>query len=174
MRHIVGLRVEGVDAYVAKGDCSTARLILTTLQILKADEPKAFDAQYGKSPTVLEEKAKLIDIKCGTGIAAQPNKVQVEFRGEVDLKPFLCTDIAENSFVKRVCYDQSNQYMLINLNGRHFHYCEIGQETVAGLIGAQSPAQFYTANVKGNFDCRTHRLPTYDTQDLNASASDQK
>jgi hypothetical protein len=163
-----------IDNYVAKGDCSTARLILTTLQILKSDEPKAFDAQYGKSPTVLEEKGKLIDTKCGTGIAAQPDKVVVEFRGEVDLKPFVCTDITENSFVKQVCYDQPNQYMLINLNGRYFHYCEIDQGIVAELIGAQSPSQFYTAKVKGDFDCRTHRAPTYGALDSKASASDQK
>jgi hypothetical protein len=163
-----------IDGYVAKGDCSTARLILTTLQILQAEDPRAFDAQYGKSPSVLEEKGKLIDKKCGTGVAAQPDNVQVEFRGEVELKPFVCSDISENSFVKRVCYDQSNQYMLINLNGRYFHYCEIDQGTVAGLIGAQSPSQFYTGNVKGNFDCRTHRVPAYDARHSNASASDKK
>jgi hypothetical protein len=163
-----------IDGYAARGDCSTARLILTTLQILKAEDPKAFDAQYSKSPTMLEEKGKIIDGRCGAGVAAQPDKVVVEFRGELDLKPFACGDITEKSFVKRVCYDESNQYMLINLNGRYFHYCEIDQGTVAGLTGAQSPSQFYAAKVKGNFDCRTHRVPTYDARDSKGSSPDQK
>jgi hypothetical protein len=45
--------------------------------------------------------------------------VQVKFRGEVDLRPFNCTAVSASSLVKRVCYDSSNQYMLINLNGTY-------------------------------------------------------
>lgn len=42
--------------------------------------------------------------------------VDVKYRGPVDLKPFNCQDITRSSSINRVCYDQSNQYMIIQLN----------------------------------------------------------
>ena len=87
--------------------------------------------------------------------------VQVKYRGEVDLKPFSCTDIERSSFIKRVCYDDANQYMLISLNGTYYHYCEIDSGTVTALLSAESIGRFYNANIKGLFDCRSHRVPAY-------------
>lgn len=52
--------------------------------------------------------------------------VVVKYRGSVDLKPFACTDITQSSFIRRVCFDKANEYMLISLNGTYYHYCEIG------------------------------------------------
>jgi KTSC domain len=44
--------------------------------------------------------------------------------------------------VKRICYDRGNTYMLINLNGTYYHYCEIDGETVIGLLHAESVGRF--------------------------------
>ena len=33
--------------------------------------------------------------------------------------------ITRSSFIDRVCYDGRNAYMLIELNGTWYHYCEI-------------------------------------------------
>ncbi len=54
-----------IDVYVAKGDCATARMILATFQTFKSEDPAGFNAQYGKEPNVLSEKAILISRKCG-------------------------------------------------------------------------------------------------------------
>jgi hypothetical protein len=51
--------------------------------------------------------------------------------------------------------------MLINLSGTYYHYCEIDGATVTGLLHADSVGKFFNANVKGHFDCRTHRVPSY-------------
>jgi len=51
--------------------------------------------------------------------------VDVKYRGTVNLAPFSCTDAERSSFIKRVCYDKANQYMLIRLNGVYHHYCAI-------------------------------------------------
>src|SRR3989442_15275819 len=83
--------------------------------------------------------------------------VLVKYRGPVDLKTFSCNDITRSSFIRRVCYDRSNQYMLINLNGTYYHYCEIDNSTVVSLLAADSMGRFYNANIKGQFDCRIHR-----------------
>jgi hypothetical protein len=90
---------------------------------------------------------------------AQAESAYVKYRGEVDLKPFQCTDIARSSFIRRVCYDARNDYMLISLNGTFYHYCEIDSGTVTALLNAPSMGRFYNTNIKGNFDCRVHQAP---------------
>jgi hypothetical protein len=94
-------------------------------------------------------------------LSAGAETVNVKYRGEVDLAPFECTNITRSSSVKRICYDRLNSYMLIDLNGTYYHYCEIDGETVAGLMHAESVGKFFNTNVKGLFDCRTHHVPNY-------------
>jgi len=87
--------------------------------------------------------------------------VQVKYRGDVSLRPFRCTEISESSVVKRVCYDRSNRYMLINLNGTYYHYCGIDSDTVSNLLSADLKGRFYNVNIKQRFDCRMHPVPSY-------------
>jgi hypothetical protein len=93
--------------------------------------------------------------------AATPETVDVKYRGPVSLTPFKCDTISRSSFIQRVCYDTKNAYMLINLSGTWYHYCEIDPATVTGLLTAESMGRFYNVSIKGNFDCRTHRFPAY-------------
>jgi hypothetical protein len=92
---------------------------------------------------------------------AGAESVYVKYRGEVDLKFFDCTEITRSSFIGRVCYDRRNEYMLISLNGTFYHHCDIDAGTVSSLLSAPSMGRFYNASIKGQFDCRTHRVPTY-------------
>jgi hypothetical protein len=104
------------------------------------------------------ERQNRIDIARAHGYR---ESVFVKYRGEVDLTPFECTDITRSSFIDRVCYDRSNEYMLISLNGAFYHYCEIDAGTVSSLLKSPSMGSFYNASIKGAFDCRFHRLPSY-------------
>jgi KTSC domain-containing protein len=92
---------------------------------------------------------------------AHTESVYVKYRGDVDLKPFDCSDITRSSFINRVCYDRRNEYMLISLNGTFYHYCEIDAATVSSFLSAPSMGRFYNASIKGQFDCRVHRVPDY-------------
>lgn len=65
-RSVYWLDLKQIDKYVAKGDCTTARLLMAAFQALKAEDAAAFNAAYGGAPTVLDEKAKIIAAKCGT------------------------------------------------------------------------------------------------------------
>jgi hypothetical protein len=94
-------------------------------------------------------------------LAQRSEIVEVKYRGALDLRHFSCTDISRSSFIKRVCYDQSNEYMVISLNGTYYHYCEIDSGTVSSLLYAASMGRYYNASIKGRFDCRTHRAPAY-------------
>jgi len=93
--------------------------------------------------------------------------VDVKYRGPVDLSAFECTDTPRSSFVRRVCYDAEQSYMVIKLQGAYYHYCEIDEQTVAALLSADSIGRFFNAHIKGTgsdgpFDCRTHPAPSYD------------
>ena len=92
---------------------------------------------------------------------ANAETVNVKYRGPVDLKPFACETVSRSSLVKRVCYDQRERYMIINLQGTYYHYCEIDSGTVSALLGASSMGRYYNSTIKGNFDCRTRRVPAY-------------
>ena len=95
---------------------------------------------------------------CGAAIA---ETVNVKYRGPIDLKPFACAAVTRSSLVKRVCYDQRERYMIINLQGTYYHYCEIDAGTVSALLGAYSMGRYYHSSIKGNFDCRTRKVPAY-------------
>lgn len=90
----------------------------------------------------------------------------IQYRGPVDLKTFECRDTPRSSFIQRVCYDKPQSYMIINLNGVYYHYCELPLATFEALMGAPSMGQFYNTSIKGTgkdgpYDCRTHRVPAY-------------
>ena len=92
---------------------------------------------------------------------ALAEKVNVKYRGEVDLGPFTCHTIQQSSFVNRVCYDSANSYMLISLKGTYYHYCAIDAATVNALLQANSIGTYYNQNIKGRFDCRVNKIPVY-------------
>jgi hypothetical protein len=92
---------------------------------------------------------------------ANSEVVTVKYRGPVNLGPFKCDAITRSSFIERVCYDQPNSYMLIELSGTWYHYCEIDPDTVSNLMVADSMGRFYNQSIKGRFDCGTHRVPQY-------------
>lgn len=92
---------------------------------------------------------------------ARAEMVCVKYGSCLSLTPFECETITRSSFIERVCYDAANAYMLISLKGVWYHYCEIDQGTVSGLLAAELMGHFYNGSIKGRFDCRTHRVPAY-------------
>jgi KTSC domain len=97
---------------------------------------------------------------------AHSEAVDVKYRGLVDLKTFACKDTPRSSFIRRVCFDKAQSYMLISLNGTYYHYCELPAATFDAFMTAPSMGQFYNQKIKGSgsdgpFDCRTHLLPKY-------------
>lgn len=93
---------------------------------------------------------------------AAAETVVVKYRSDpVPLDAFVCTDVDRSSFIRRVCYDAPNSYMLIQLNKTYYHYCGINGVTVDALMEAASMGSYYNANIKGNFDCRIGRVPEY-------------
>jgi hypothetical protein len=94
-------------------------------------------------------------------LQAGAESVYVKYRGEVDLAPFKCSTVTRSSLIKRVCYDDHEAYVLIDVNGTYYHYCEIDSGTVSKLLSADSMGRYYNTAIKGNFDCRVKRMPKY-------------
>jgi KTSC domain-containing protein len=87
--------------------------------------------------------------------------VVVKYRGPVDLSPFACEWVTRSSVVKRLCYDAREKYVIVNLTGTYYHYCEVPPDLVAAWRQADSMGRFYNGRVKGRFDCRVLRVPPY-------------
>ena len=94
-------------------------------------------------------------------LPAQAETVMVKYRGPVDLAPFGCESTPQSSLVKRLCYDAKERYVLVNLQGTWYHYCEVPAVTVSAWRRSESLGRFYNANMKGQFDCRMNRVPPY-------------
>jgi hypothetical protein len=92
---------------------------------------------------------------------ASATTVFVKYRGPVDLAPFDCVTVERSSFIRGVCYDEPNRYMLVSLDGIWYHYCGIDSGTVERFKAAPSMGSYYNANIKGNFDCRVTPPPAY-------------
>ena len=88
-------------------------------------------------------------------------EVDVRYRGKVDLEPFDCTDV-KSSFLRRVCYDYDNNYLLVQLGSVWYHYCNVPEETVNSLIETDSPAEYFNAQVRNKFSCSDRVVPQYD------------
>ncbi|WP_366145376.1 KTSC domain-containing protein [Candidatus Accumulibacter sp. ACC007] len=94
-------------------------------------------------------------------IFANAESVDVKYRGLVDLAPFQCEWLSRSSFIKRLCYDAKEQYVVVNLTGIYYHYCEVPGNIVSGWRQVESMGRYYNSRVKGRFDCRVFRVPTY-------------
>ncbi len=92
---------------------------------------------------------------------AMAETVVVKYRGPVELSPFNCEWITRSSVVQRLCYDSHERYVIVNLNGTYYHYCEVPPNVVAAWRQADSMGRFYNAQVKARFDCRVLRVPPY-------------
>lgn len=104
------------------------------------------------------EKSKTTEIKAAANSA---ELVYVKYRGQVDLKPFECEWVTRSSVVKRLCYDSKEQYVIVNLTGTYYHYCEVPSIIVNNWRIADSMGRFYNAQLKERFDCRINHVPAY-------------
>jgi hypothetical protein len=97
----------------------------------------------------------------GVALPALSETVDVKYRGPVDLKVFACQSVARSSLINRICYDPKNSYMIIMLNDTYYHYCDIPSDVVANLKRADSMGRYFSANIRGRYDCRNGHVPTY-------------
>lgn len=109
-------------------------------------------------------KRSIVSVGAMLLMAAAPacaERVYVKARGEIDLSHFRCESIARSENVKRVCYDESEAYVLVSLKGIWYHFCGVPATTVSGWKKATSKGRYYNDVIRGNFDCSEASAPSY-------------
>ena len=89
--------------------------------------------------------------------------INVKYRGIVNVENghFIDYPLKTSSLVKAIYYDESNEYLLVSLNGTFYHYCTIPVQVVNDWVDAPSLGKYYNAKIKGNYDCRINPTPEY-------------
>ena len=93
--------------------------------------------------------------------AANAERVYVKARGEVDLAPFRCENVSRSVNVKRLCYDEREEYVLVSLKGVWYHFCGVPPTTVDTWKKASSKGRYYNDNILGHYDCSVTHAPAY-------------
>lgn len=92
------------------------------------------------------------------------NYVDIQYRKDpvnVEEPNFEYLNTSKSSFIKGAWYDKNNSYLIMNISGKYYHYCETPKSIWTGLEKASSFDSYYNANIKGNYDCREHTIPSY-------------
>ena len=92
--------------------------------------------------------------------AGNAEVVEVEQRGEVDLRTFVCESVPRSA-IRRVCFDETNNYVLIQLGTTYRHYCGMDSQTVYELLHTEHPSKYFLSEIRGRFDCRRGNVPPY-------------
>ena len=112
-----------------------------------------------------EKVAFIVFALLGVSLVAAET-IDVKYYGQLDLAPFVCTDMTRSSFINRACYDKAQQFMIVQLKTTYYPYCEMPASAYEAFLAAPSMGHYYNASIKGTgadgpFDCRTHRAPKY-------------
>jgi len=51
--------------------------------------------------------------------------------------------------------------VIVNLAGTYYHYCEVPSAVFNNWRSADSMGQYYNSEIKGQYDCRVLRVPSY-------------
>lgn len=92
------------------------------------------------------------------------NYVTIKYRNdEVDVANPIFEELntSKSSWIRGAWYDDSNVYMVINLQGTYYHYCGLTQSTWNSFRKASSFGSHYNKYLKGNYDCRINYVPQY-------------
>jgi KTSC domain len=79
--------------------------------------------------------------------------IQTKYCGNYNAAPFRCDWITRSSFIRRVCYEQRSDTMLISVNSVYYCYCGLGPAMIDKLKGASNVGQFYNAEISGRYRC---------------------
>jgi hypothetical protein len=59
-------------------------------------------------------------------------------------------------------FDETSNYLILNVEGTNYQYCGFTPSEWNNFKKAESLGGHYVKNIKGRFDCRQIRPPTYD------------
>ncbi len=76
-------------------------------------------------------------------------------------KRFDNLDTSRSSLVREALYDEDEEYLVLNLNGTYYQYCQFPNSQWGDFSVASSYGKEYNATIKGKYDCREGGVPAY-------------
>ena len=73
--------------------------------------------------------------------------VDVPGPGTVNLAAFACTDTPRSTVVQRICYDETQRHLLVNIGGTYSEYCRLPAATFEAFVVAPSMGQYYRQRI---------------------------
>ena len=92
----------------------------------------------------------------------QSEVVDVKSRGSVELsESFDCRDIKRSSSIERVCYQEKQGYLIVNIRGTYRQYCGVPSTTYIAFMGAFSMGRYFEREIEpgsndARYDCRSY------------------
>lgn len=98
-------------------------------------------------------KRFVVAVLCFIAFNIYAEDVHVEYFGNVKLQDYSCSYVT-SSLVKRVCFDEKRNSLILLLRNSYYSYCNVPKEKLQQLISASSIGKYYNEEIKGKFDCR--------------------
>jgi KTSC domain len=76
--------------------------------------------------------------------AARCETAGVEGAPPPGLEPLECVEVTRSRVIRRICYDELRQYMVVEFEGRHYRFCQVERETAEAFLQAKSLSQFFS------------------------------
>ena len=108
----------------------------------------------GRETPMIRSIAALFALLCTSPVTTE--MVEVPGRDSVDLESFACEDTPRSTVVQRVCYDETQRHLLVNVGGTYADYCRVPAATFQAFVVAPSMGQFYRQRLASSaqFACR--------------------
>jgi len=79
----------------------------------------------------------------------------------INTPAFESVDTSKSSLVRGAWYDQAKEYLIINLQGTNYSYCNVPRYVWLSFKQAKSFGTEYNASIKGHYSCEGLEQPAY-------------
>lgn len=79
----------------------------------------------------------------------------------INTSAFESVDTSKSSLVRGAWYDQTKEYLIINLQGTNYSYCNVPRYVWLSFKQAKSFGTEYNLSIKGHYSCEGLKQPTY-------------
>jgi hypothetical protein len=70
----------------------------------------------------------------------------------LEIQDLECIDVTRSRVIRRICYDESTGYMLVDVAGRYHEFCGVDRTTLEQFVSATSITRFF-ARIRRNHPC---------------------
>jgi hypothetical protein len=62
----------------------------------------------------------------------------------IELDEFKCVEVTRSRMIRRVCFDEFSQIMVVDFSGKYRQFCRVGRSTAEAFLHVKSMAQYFS------------------------------